>query len=286
MSSRLVTDLVKSTSMNNKAGHSKQTIRWYTHCLPDDMPRESVAGGIAIIVDVLRASTTIVTALEAGAVFVKPVVEVEEARRLRSISDEPCLLGGEREGVQIPGFDLGNSPAEYCRSVVKGRGIVMTTTNGTLAIERCFEAEAVLVGSFLNRISVAREAVRLASDRDVDAIHLVCAGTNGHETEEDFLGAGAIIHAGLSESGRDHLLDSKSKKASSEFFRIVNGSNDTQSQLVASFRQSLGGRNLIELGMDSDLVLAAAMDQCCLVPYLCPKTGRLVSFDALQCIRK
>ncbi|MGI9459824.1 MAG: hypothetical protein ACR2NF_07490, partial [Pirellulales bacterium] len=86
--------------------------------------------------------------------------------------------------------------------------------------------------------------------------------------------------------GRDHLLDSKSKKASSEFFRIVNGSNDTQSQLVASFRQSLGGRNLIELGMDSDLVLAAAMDQCCLVPYLCPKTGRLVSFDALQCIRK
>ena len=70
------------------------------------------------------------------------------------------------------------------------------------------------------------------------------------KTEEDFLGAGAIIHAGLSESGRDHLLDSKSKKASSEFFRIVNGSNDTQSQLVASFRQSLGGRNLIELGMD------------------------------------
>ena len=90
--------------MNKKAVHSKQTIRWYTHCLSDDMPRESVAGGIAIIVDVLRASTTIVTALEAGAVFVKPVVEVEEARRLRSNSDKPCLLGGEREGVQITGF--------------------------------------------------------------------------------------------------------------------------------------------------------------------------------------
>ena len=76
-----------------------------------------------------------------------------------------ALKAGTR--VQITGFDLGNSPAEYCRSVVKGRGIVMTTTNGTLAIERCLEAEAVLVGSFLNRSSVAREAVLLASDRDV-----------------------------------------------------------------------------------------------------------------------
>ena len=94
--------------MNNKGVDSNHTLRWYTHCLPDDMPRESVAGGIAIIVDVLRASTTIVTALEAGATFVKPVVEVEEAQRLRSSSGELWLLGGERGGIQIPGFDLGN----------------------------------------------------------------------------------------------------------------------------------------------------------------------------------
>ena len=286
MWSRLITKLVESSSMDRKAGHSKKSIRWYTHCMSDDMPRRTVAGGIAIIVDVLRASTTIVTALEAGAAFVKPVVEVDEARRLRTTSGGSCLLGGEREGLRVTGFDLGNSPAEYCRSTVEGRGIVMTTTNGTLAIERCLAAEAVLVGSFLNRSSVAKEAVLLASNRDVDAIHLVCAGTNGHETEEDFLGAGAIIHAGVSESGRNHLLDSRSEKALSDFLYVVNGSDEIQGQLVESFRQSLGGRNLIELGMDSDLVLAAAIDQCCLVPYLCPKTGHLVSFDALQCIRK
>ena len=254
--------------------------------MSDDMPRRTVAGGIAIIVDVLRASTTIVTALEAGAAFVKPVVEVDEARRLRTSSDGYCLLGGEREGIRITGFDLGNSPAEYCRSTVKGRGIVMTTTNGTLAIERCVAAEAVLVGCFLNRAAVAKEAVLLATNRDVDAIHLVCAGTNGHETEEDFLGAGAIIHAGVSESDRNHLLDLKSEKASLDFLHVVNGSNETQGQIVASFRQSLGGRNLIDLGMEADLVLAAAMDQCHLVPYLCPRTGRLVSFDALQYMRK
>ena len=254
--------------------------------MSDDMPRGTVAGGIAIIVDVLRASSTIVTALEAGAAFVKPVVEVDEARRLRTSSDGYCLLGGERQGVRVTGFDLGNSPAEYCRSTVEGRGIVMTTTNGTLAIERCLAAEVVLVGCFLNRISVAKEAVLLALNRDVDAIHLVCAGTNGHKTEEDFLGAGAIIHAGVSESGGTHLLDPRSEKASLDFVHVMKGSDETQGQLVTSFRQSLGGRNLIELGMDSDLVLAAAMDQCRLVPYLCPRTGRLVSFDALQHIRK
>ncbi len=272
--------------MNNNADGSISTLRWYTHCLPDDMPRESVAGGIAIIVDVLRASTTIATALEAGAAFVKPVVEVEEAHRLRSSSGGSWLLGGERGGVLIPGFDLGNSPAEYCRSAVDGRGIVMTTTNGTLAIERCLAAEMILVGSFLNRNAVAREAVLLASNQGIDEIHLVCAGTNGYKTKEDFLGAGSIIHAGVSESSRNHLLDSESEKASTEFFRVVDGSSDAQSQLVESFRQSLGGKNLIELGMESDLILAAAMDQCCLVPCLCSKTGRLVSFDTLQCIRK
>ena len=272
--------------MNNKGVDSIHTLRWYTHCLPDDMPRESVAGGIAIIVDVLRASTTIVTALEAGATFVKPVVEVEEAQRLRSSSGELWLLGGERGGIQIPGFDLGNSPAEYCRSAVDGRGIVMTTTNGTLAIERCLAAEMILVGSFLNRNAVAREAVLLASNQGIDEIPLVCAGTNGYKTEEDFLGAGSIIHAGVSESSRNHLLDSESEKASAEFFRVVGGSSDAQSQLVESFRQSLGGRNLIELGMESDLILAAAIDQCCLVPCLCSKTGRLVSFDTLQYTRK
>jgi len=143
--------------MNNKVANSDSTLHWYTHCLPDDMPRETVAGGIAIIVDVLRASTTIVTALEAGAAFVKPVVEVEEAHRLRSSSGGSWVLGGERGGVLIPGFDLGNSPAEYCRSVVDSRGIVMTTTNGTLAIERCLAAEIVLVGSFLNRRAVAKK---------------------------------------------------------------------------------------------------------------------------------
>ena len=134
--------------MSTKKECPDRSVRWYTHYLPDDMPRESVAGGIAIIIDVLRASTTIVTALEEGAAFVKPVADVDEARRLKHGDFSSCLLGGERGGLQIAGFDLGNSPAEYTHSVVAGRGVVMTTTNGTLAIKRCETAREILAVSY------------------------------------------------------------------------------------------------------------------------------------------
>ena len=116
---------------------------------------------------------------------------------------------------------------------------------------------------------------------NIHAIHLVCAGTNGQETEEDFLGAGSIVHAGVTESSRNHVLDSVSEKASAKFLRVVNDSSESQSQLVESFRQSQGGKNLISLGMESDLVLAAAMDRCSLVPRLCPESGQLMSSNAV-----
>ena len=270
--------------MSTKKECPDQSVRWYTHYLPDDMPRESVAGGIAIIIDVLRASTTIVTALEEGAAFVKPVADVDEARRLKHGDFSSCLLGGERGGLQIAGFDLGNSPAEYTHSVVAGRGVVMTTTDGTLAIKRCETAREILVGSLLNRTSVAKTALLLAAKRGIDSIHLVCAGTNGKETDEDILGAGAIVDAGILATKSRSLVDSNSTKAATEFRRIVDASVDSQERLTARLRQSLGGRNLIRLGMDSDLVLAAAVDRCRLVPYQCSHTGALMSFDALKCI--
>jgi 2-phosphosulfolactate phosphatase len=258
----LVRDLKKHFTLKNGMSTQKECtnrpVRWYTHYLSDNMPRESVAGGIAIIVDVLRASTTIVTALEEGAAFVRPVADVDEARRLKHGDFSSCLLGGERGGLQIAGFDLGNSPAEYTHSIVAGRGILMTTTNGTLAIERCEAAREILVGSFVNRTSVARTALLLAAKHGIDAIHLVCAGTNGEETDEDILGAGAIVDAGIVAAKGRSLFDPCSQKASSEFLRVINGSGYSRGQLAARLRQSLGGKNLIRLGMDSDLVLAGS----------------------------
>ena len=97
------------------------------------------------------------------------------------------ILGGERGGLPIPGFDLGNSPAEYTRERVAGKTVVFTTTNGTRAMQRCKQASRVLLGAFVNFSAVCREL------GGVEQVVLVCAGTDGHVTREDTLFAGAVV---------------------------------------------------------------------------------------------
>src|SRR5438094_3818028 len=116
------------------------------HLLPDLIPQSRLAGGLAVVVDVLRATTTIVHALVAGCSAVRPCAEVEEARELAGqMRAGRVLLGGERGGLPLPGFDLGNSPGEYTGKVCKGKTLVLTTTNGTRALLRAAEAERVLL---------------------------------------------------------------------------------------------------------------------------------------------
>src|SRR5205823_10380648 len=138
-----------------------------------------------VVIDVLRATTTIVHALAAGAREVVPCLEVEDARRIAAELGKAAILGGERRGLPIPGFDVGNSPAEYTRQRVGGKTVVFTTTNGTRAMQRCKFASRVLLGAFVNFSAVCRELAV------VDHVALVCAGTDGHVTREDTLLAGA-----------------------------------------------------------------------------------------------
>jgi len=134
-------------------------MHWHCHELYHRMPSGAVAGGIAVVIDVLRASTTIVTALAHGAAAVAPRRSIEEA--LAAAADRPgAVLGGERGGVMIAGFDLGNSPLEYAPDRVAGRPVVITTTNGTAALAVCRDAAEVLVGAIVNRTAVAATAVK------------------------------------------------------------------------------------------------------------------------------
>src|SRR5437867_11477008 len=104
------------------------------HLLPELAPPGRFVGGVAVVIDVLRASTTIVHALVAGCTAVRPCAEVEEARELAGqMRAGRVLLGGERGGVPLPGFDLGNSPGEYTGQVCKGKTLVLTKSNGTRA---------------------------------------------------------------------------------------------------------------------------------------------------------
>src|SRR6184192_1083951 len=102
------------------------------HLLPGLAPAGRLAGGLAVVIDVLRATTTIVCALAAGCDCVIPCAEVEEARaKAGGMRAGKVLLGGERGGRPLPGFDLGNSPLEYTAAVCRGTSLVLTTTNGT-----------------------------------------------------------------------------------------------------------------------------------------------------------
>jgi 2-phosphosulfolactate phosphatase len=251
-------------------------MRWHVHNIFHRMPPGAVAGGIAVVIDVLRASTTMVTALGDGAAAVWPVAAVDDARRLAERLGPAAVLGGERGGERIRGFDLGNSPLEYTRDRIGGRDVVITTTNGTAAIAACQAAAETLVGAIVNRQAVAAAVRRLGMLEGLTDVHLVCAGTDGEMSAEDVLGAGAILEAALAAApADDHALDHAAAAARAAF-RQVAATNDPEAALVAAFRRSPGGINLLALGMDADLVACARIDSRAVVPRLDRTTGRAV----------
>ncbi|MEZ6114244.1 MAG: 2-phosphosulfolactate phosphatase [Pirellulaceae bacterium] len=232
------------------------------HLLPDLVEPMALKDGVVVVTDVLRATTTITTALEHGAKRVIPCLEVDEARRVASEHPQ-AVLGGERGGCPIPGFHFGNSPAEYRHELINGRTLVFTTTNGTRALMRCRAAAAVFIGSFVN-LSAVCEAVRA-----FDNVHLLCAGTNGQITSEDVLFAGAAVHR-LSNMQGDRFAPSRwndSAQLAFEFWRC-RVPNITREQVENSLRLSHGGRNLTSLGMQDDITLASQVDKFSCAPHL------------------
>ena len=152
----------------------------------DLLPQRELGGATAVVFDILRATSTMVTALAHGAAGIYPAKSIEEAWALRE-KMPGALLGGERHGDRIEGFDLGNSPLEYGENV-RGRTIISTTTNGTIALRACEGAREVLAGSFLNMESVAGHL----RESEAGEIILVCAGTFREAALEDVLAAGLL----------------------------------------------------------------------------------------------
>jgi 2-phosphosulfolactate phosphatase len=169
-------------------------------------PAETVRAPVAVVVDVLRATSTIVQALASGYRRVLCCAEIEDARDLRERLGEG-VLAGERLAQAIPGFDLGNSPAEFVEP--HGETVILTTTNGTRAIvAAAASAETVLVGSLLNLAAVA-EAVRETGS----AVEVVCAGVDGRFTLDDAYCAGRI--AALLEGERSDAAEAAVRLAGS-----------------------------------------------------------------------
>ena len=242
-------------------------MRWRCYDRFHGMRQGACTGGIAVVIDVLRASTTIITALAHGAARVRPVLTIEEARAEAAAAG--MMLGGERGGRRIDGFDFGNSPLEYGRSRVDGRSIVITTTNGTAALHACAGAAEVLIGAIVNRSAVAAAAHALAIKHGGCDVHLVCAGTDGAVTEEDLLAAGAILDAAAQHDGRaEGVFDATGREALLRFRATVTAGPTANAAILREFTSSIGGRHLIEIGMGADLPASAAIDSLPVVPRL------------------
>jgi 2-phosphosulfolactate phosphatase len=200
-----------------------------------------------VVIDVLRATTVIVRALDAGAERIIPTLDPDDALQVRAERGADVLLGGERNSVRIAGFDLDNSPASYRPETVGGATIAFTTTNGTRALQRVASAGAtrVLCAAFANLDAVVE---RLASDERAHLL-VVCAGTEGAVSLEDTLCAGAIA-AGIVLRDPSVVLTDAGRAAA----LLYNGVRERLVEAVASGEHA---QRLASLGFAADVVAAA-----------------------------
>lgn len=155
----------------------------------EQLQDKDIKDKLVVVIDVLRATSVMITALNNGCKEIIPVTDIEEAVKMaRNYDKDSHLLCGERNIVGIEGFDLSNSPLEFTREVVEGKTLLMTTTNGTKTIHRAKEGKEVIIASLLNAFSAAEYIINRGMD-----VAFVCAGTNGNFSIDDIVTVGAII---------------------------------------------------------------------------------------------
>ena len=212
-------------------------------------------GTTCVVFDILRATSTMVTALAQGAESIIPVAEIAEAVALRRAHPE-ILLAGERRGLRIGAeltgdvdFDLGNSPREFTRERVAGKSIAMTTTNGTRALRACARAGTLLIAAFVNLSSTADFILKQRPER----LMLVCAGLGEEVSYEDILGAGALCDLLQGDFSADGMRDSF--LTALKLFRLE------ADDVAGAFAQSRNGQRLLSLPeLREDVIFCARRD--------------------------
>jgi 2-phosphosulfolactate phosphatase len=208
-----------------------------------------------VVIDVLRATSVIVHAISQEALEVIPVTTVEEAfQRAKHLPQVVTLLGGERGSQKIEGFDLGNSPREYIAEKVKGKRLILTTTNGTKAFHAVSSGKEIMAGCFFNIGAIARRCLDLRQD-----LLIFPSGDEGRFSLEDTVCGGMLIERILAGKKRLVTLTDASQSALILFQRF-------RKNLVEAFHLSTHGRDLIERGFEEDLAYCAQVDMTDIVP--------------------
>jgi len=225
---------------------------------PAGLVPAEVQGRTAFVIDILRATSAMCAAMSHGAKAIIPVASTEEALRLaQTIGSGDVLLAGEKHCVRIPGFNLGNSPLEMTEAAVRGRTLIVTTTNGTRALLACQGAAAVYPAAAVN-LGVAAERAREVLERDGDLL-VVCAGRDGSFALDDAYCAGRLVAATLgSRRPRREMND-----AAIAALDLVRRYGDSWERPLT---RSRAGRELIRLGFRDDVADAGQQDAYPVLP--------------------
>lgn len=248
------------------------------HLAPSLVKVDALVGSIAVMVDQLRASSTICAALANGAKEVRACLEPMGAMAAKNqYRPGTFILGGERGGRRIEGFDLGNSPREYTRNLVLSKTVIFTTTNGTRVLYHAAKAERVLVGCLAN-VDALVELLSVGT-RDVS---IVCAGVNGEVAFEDVLAAGAIASKLLM---APYVPSTDDAPAQGSMWRPDDGAliamhawrraSITPDDLLDAMKQSTGGRNLVSIRLSADVAWCTTAAQMRIVPEFDRNTSSL-----------
>ncbi len=227
------------------------------YLIPNPVNEERLAGKTLVLIDVLRASTTICKALSVGAKAVIPVERPGEAAELRAnIGIEDTILAGERKGIKIENFDLGNSPQEYSEDSVRDKTIILTTSNGTQTYSRASHSSLILTGAIVNISAVADRAAEVDKD-----LAIICAGDEGDFSIEDTLCGGMLLDVLINRKN----LNPKLNDAASLALLLYRSNKENLGDAVANGEH---GRYLTEIGFGDDVRLAAEADSIPVLPIL------------------
>jgi 2-phosphosulfolactate phosphatase len=231
---------------------------------------QDVAGRPVLVIDVLRATTTIVAALASGAKTVVPVVAADDAIRIaQNLERDGVLLAGERKAVRIEGFALGNSPGEMTREAVDGKMIVMSTTNGTPALVAAEAGNPVLVAAATNFSAVVTRA--RAAFEETGELVILCAGKEKRFALEDAYAAGRFALAAMPAGQRRKVALDDGALAALELARRY---GDKWKNAV---RASTAAKELARLGFRADVAAATEVDRHAVVPVLRDKQVTLAT---------
>jgi 2-phosphosulfolactate phosphatase len=238
---------------------------------PNHLDELELRDKIVVAIDVLRASTTITYAMRAGAREIIPVATVEQAMKIvGNLHSTSTVLCGERGGKRIEGFTLGNSPFEYTEEAVRGKALILTTTNGAVALTKAKYARQCFVSCFVN-LSATIEALSAIPGIESEHLIFLCSGREEDFSLEDATCAGMLITRLLARFGPAGMLGSgerPSERLTDSARAALSIYQHYGSDIYRTLRESDHGQYLIELGFEADILAASQLDSVPLVPLL------------------